>query len=61
MKLFKVNFKVRCYCGGVYSYADAHLTVPAESEEEARKKVKENTQLEIIEMKARDVTPWKEK
>ena len=39
MKIFKVKFQVRAYCNGVYSFLPGHLTVPAETEEEAIKKV----------------------
>lgn len=54
-KIFKVNFKIRCYCGGIYSYADAHLSVSAENEKEAIEKVKNNTTFEMSSMKATEI------
>lgn len=54
-KIFKVNFKIRCYCGGVYSYADAHLSVSAENEKEAIEKVKNNTTFEMSNINASEI------
>ena len=34
-KIFKVNFTTKAYCNGIYSFMNGHLTVPAESKEEA--------------------------
>ena len=45
--LYKFNFKIKCYCSGLYSFADAHLSIVAESEEEARRFFKENVELSI--------------
>ena len=38
-KIFKVNFTTKAYCNGIYSFMNGHLTVPAESKEEAILKV----------------------
>lgn len=54
-KIFKVNFKIRCYCCGVYSYADAHLSVIAENEKEAIEKVKNNTTFEMSNINASEI------
>lgn len=50
--LYKVKFKVRCYCCGVYCYADAHLSVFAESESKAIEKIKSNIAFEILNVNA---------
>lgn len=39
LKIFKVHFTTRAYCNGIYSFMNGHLTVPAETKEEAIKKV----------------------
>lgn len=59
-KLYKVNFRVKCYCDGIFSYADAHLTVLAESEQDAIQKVRNNTQFEISTAKANCVKTFEE-
>lgn len=45
MELYRVYFKIQIYCCGVISYAEGHTSVLATSEEEAKKKVKENITL----------------
>ena len=40
--LYKVRFKIQILCCGIISYAEGHTSVVATSEEEAKKKVKEN-------------------
>lgn len=47
LKIYKIKFTVRAYCNGVYSFMDGHLTVPAESKDEAIKKVA-NSQFEYF-------------
>lgn len=44
---YKIYFNVKCYCGGVYMFAPAHLTILANSEEEAKKKLAKNITFEI--------------
>ena len=44
---YKIHFKVKCCCGGVYMFAPAHLTILANSEEEAKKKLAKNITFEI--------------
>lgn len=41
-KLYKVRFKIQVGCCGIISYAEGHTTILATSEEEAKKKVREN-------------------
>lgn len=45
MNLYKVYFTIEVYCNGVVSYANAHISVLANSEEEAVNKIKENVSL----------------
>lgn len=58
-KIFRVSFNIRVYCGGVFMYTDAHITIPAETEEEAKKFVSKNTELSIFNISnVKDVTPF---
>lgn len=54
-KIFKFKFKIRCYCNGIYSYADAHLSIIAENEDEAKKKMIENTTFEMVNINVENV------
>lgn len=45
MKVYKIRFSIQVLCCGVISYTEGHVTVLATSEEEAKKKVRENIQL----------------
>ena len=60
-KIFKVSFKIRVYCKGIYMFTDAHITIPADNEIEAKQFVLENTELSVVDMnvKVKDVTPFK--
>jgi len=60
-KIYRVNFDVKCYCKGIWCYAEGHISIPATSEKEAIKMVKEGTEFEMVNMKATDVTPWNNK
>jgi len=55
-KIFKVKFLIKCYCHGIFSYAEAHLSVLAETEAEAIKKVQKDTTFEAINFKASEIT-----
>lgn len=54
-KIFKVKFLIKCYCNGIYSYAEAHLSVPTETEAEAIEKVKKNTIFEPTHLEAFEI------
>lgn len=45
LKLYKIHFRIDVYCCGIISYAEGHTSVLANSEDEAKKKVRENIQL----------------
>jgi len=44
-KVYKIYFRIDVYCCGIISYAEGHTSVLANSEAEARKKVKDNIKL----------------
>jgi len=44
-KLYKVHFRIDVYCCGIISYAEGHTSVLANSESEAKKKVRYNIKL----------------
>ena len=45
MKIYKVRFKIQVWCCGIISYVEGHTAILATSEEEAKKKVRENIRL----------------
>lgn len=44
MKVYKIHFRIDVYCCGIVSYAEGHTSILANSEQEAKKKVRENIQ-----------------
>ena len=60
LKIYRVSFRVRCRCSGVFSYASGHLSVPAESKKDAIEILKNSITFELADdLEAKEINIWK--